>query len=322
MPKLKNRVPSYRKHKATGQAVVTLDGRTFYLGKYNSAASRSEYSRLISEWTAEGGNLPPQKTSAYTIAELLVAFLKHAKSYYRDANGKQTTEFEKFKHAIRPLKSLYGRTAAQDFGPLALKAVRQEFINSGVSRNYANQCTNKIRHVFKWGVGNELVPSPVFHGLQAVAPLKRGGTEARVTDPVKPVPDAFVDAVLPYVSRQFAAMIELQRLTGMRSGEVTILRGCDIDTTCDVWVFKPHDHKTAHHGHGRNFYLGPKAQQVVRPFFKTGIEAYLFSPADAEAERLEEHHKRRKTPLSCGNRLGNRKQKRQRKPGERYETTS
>ncbi len=55
MPKLKNRVPSYRRHKATGQAVVTVAGRDIYLGKYNTAASRAEYKRIIAEWTAHDG---------------------------------------------------------------------------------------------------------------------------------------------------------------------------------------------------------------------------------------------------------------------------
>ena len=40
-------VPSYRRHRATGQAVVTLCGRDHYLGKWNTAASRAEYDRLI-----------------------------------------------------------------------------------------------------------------------------------------------------------------------------------------------------------------------------------------------------------------------------------
>jgi integrase len=137
------------------------------------------------------------------------------------------------------------------------------------------------------------------------------------------VPEAFVDAVLPHVSRQVAAMIELQRLTGMRSGEVTILRGCDLDTSGKVWIFTPHDHKTAHHGHERKVYLGPKAQLVIRPFLKADSQAYLFSPKDAVAEQLEAKHASRKTPLSCGNRPGtNRKSKPKREPGERYDTNS
>lgn len=34
----RERIPSYRLHKASGQAVVTLDGRDHYLGVHDSAA--------------------------------------------------------------------------------------------------------------------------------------------------------------------------------------------------------------------------------------------------------------------------------------------
>ncbi len=43
MPKLKNSLPKYRKHRASGQAVVTLKGRDFYLGPHGTKASRCEY---------------------------------------------------------------------------------------------------------------------------------------------------------------------------------------------------------------------------------------------------------------------------------------
>ncbi len=36
MPRLTISIPKYRLHRASGQAVVTLNGRDFYLGKYNS----------------------------------------------------------------------------------------------------------------------------------------------------------------------------------------------------------------------------------------------------------------------------------------------
>ena len=59
MPKLRhNAVPSYRLHKQSGQAIVTLSGRYFLLGPINSAASRREYSRLIGEWIANDRRLP------------------------------------------------------------------------------------------------------------------------------------------------------------------------------------------------------------------------------------------------------------------------
>jgi hypothetical protein len=42
MPRLVNRSPSYRKHKASGQAVVTIGGRDVYLGPYGTKASKGD----------------------------------------------------------------------------------------------------------------------------------------------------------------------------------------------------------------------------------------------------------------------------------------
>lgn len=50
MPRLTDSLPKYRRHRASGQAVVTLDGRDFYLGPWRSKASRAEYDRLTGEW--------------------------------------------------------------------------------------------------------------------------------------------------------------------------------------------------------------------------------------------------------------------------------
>ncbi len=49
MPELKNCVPSYRRHKRSGQAAITLNGHDHYLGQYGTAKSRSLYERLIGE---------------------------------------------------------------------------------------------------------------------------------------------------------------------------------------------------------------------------------------------------------------------------------
>jgi integrase len=80
-------------------------------------------------------------------------------------------------------------------------------------------------------------------------------------------------------------MIDLQLLAGMRPGEVVIMRSCDVDMSCPVWVYRPQLHKTEHHGPSREIRLGPKAQAIVQSFLKADLQAYLFSPKDAEAWR-------------------------------------
>src|SRR5262249_23440196 len=54
MPARHLRVPSYRLHKPTGLAVVSIGGRDVYLGKHESSESRAEYDRIIAEWLATG----------------------------------------------------------------------------------------------------------------------------------------------------------------------------------------------------------------------------------------------------------------------------
>ena len=87
----------------------------------------------------------------------------------------------------------------------------------------------------------------------------------------------------------------------MRPGEVCIVRACDIETDGDVWEYRPHEHKTEHHDIERVVDLGEQAQAIIREFLKPDTEAYLFSPADAEADRRIRLHADRKTPLKYGN---------------------
>ncbi|HEX2973110.1 MAG TPA: site-specific integrase [Tepidisphaeraceae bacterium] len=323
MPRLVHSNPKYRKHHASGQAVVTLDGRDFYLGPYGTAASRTEYDRLVGEWLANGRRIQQEKgENAITVASLILAYWRFAKTYYRKPDGSPTTEQDKIKSSLRVLRRLYGQTPATEFGPLALKATRQEMVAMGWCRNHVNQSVGRIRRCFKWGVENELVPPSVYQGLTAVTGLRAWRSEASESEPVRPVADDHVNVVLPHCSRQVAAMIRLQRLTGARPGEICIMRTGDIDTTGRLWLYRPSAHKTQHHGHERIIYLGPKSQEIVRPFFKADLKAYLFSPAEADAERRAAMHEQRKlegTPLSCGNVPGShRKRSPKRAPGACY----
>ena len=235
MPKTSSlRVPSYRRHKPTGQAVVTINGRDLYLGKWNSAASRAEYDRLIAEFLANGRQLGSDADR--TLVEVLNAYRKFAENYYRK-NGLVTSEYAGIKEALKLVRELYGRKTANEFGPLALKAVRQRMIEKGWSRGTINQSIGRIRRCFRWAVENELVRPDMYHGLMAVSGLRKGRSEAREPDPVQPVDDATVQATLPHLTPTVADMIRFQRITGCRPQDVCNLRPCDIDMSADVWLY-------------------------------------------------------------------------------------
>ncbi len=328
MPKLNGRVPKYSLHRASGQAIVTLNGTDHYLGEYESPDSKAKYDRLIAEWLADGRrsyqSQPQAQSPSRSINELIAAYWEYAQAYYRKPDGTSTQEIQTLRQALRPLILLYGETQSEKFGPLSLKAVREAMIRKGWCRSHINKQISRLKSMFRWGTEQEMVCGSVFHALLAVKGLKRGRTDASESDPVRPVPDELLIAIKMHISKQVWSMIRLMLLTGARPGEIVGLRIRDIEKTGEVWKCDLTEHKTAHHGHTRTIYLGPQAQTVVQPFL-AGREpnSYLFSPVEAEAERRVELSKRRETHISCGNVPGsNRKTHPKRVLGDHYSVDS
>ncbi len=252
-------VPQYRHFKPKNLAVVRIQGHDIYLGEFNSAQSRERYDRAIAEWLANGRRVLPVPASnqsrPLSVNELLLAYLQHAGEFYAQ-DGEVSKEVVNLGHAISPVKNLYGLPPAAEFGPLALKAIRHYMIETQkLCRTEINKRIGRIKRAFKWAVSEELIPPSVFEGLRSVEGLRQGRSAARESGPVKPVPDAHVAALMPFVSSQVAAMIQLQRLTGMRPGEVVIMRHCDLDRSSEVWLYTPTRHKTS--------YLGVEKQVAV-----------------------------------------------------------
>ena len=70
MPWPANHLPKYRKHRASGQAIVTLSARDHYLGPYGTKVSKDLYDRLIAEWLQQQRQPTPDSVSTITVVEL------------------------------------------------------------------------------------------------------------------------------------------------------------------------------------------------------------------------------------------------------------
>lgn len=213
MPRPQNAVPAYSHHKPTNQAYVRLpDGnggrRAVYLGKYNSPESRTEYARLITTLV----NAAPSGTTAspvaprrsdVTVNEVLLAFTRwYEASRPGDARAHASGTAPRF--ALRTVREMYGALPAAEFGPKALKAVRDRWVGGGLSRKVINGRVGLVRKVFRWAVGEELVGPEVHQRLQAVAGLRAGQTAAPDRAPVRPAVLADVEAALPFMPRRCA----------------------------------------------------------------------------------------------------------------------
>lgn len=281
-------VPPLRVHKATGKPYVVLDGRRIYLGPRDAPDALERYNRVVAEWLSNGRRLNPAPEQL-TVTELIAAYWGHCKTYYVKPDGSPTGELSPTRMALKPIKELYGTSLASDFGPMALKAVRQQMIELGWARTLINQQIGRIKRMFKWGVENETVPPDIYHGLSCVSGLKAGRCAAKESKPVRPVPVDDVEAILPFVSRQVRAIIGLQSLTAARPSELLKLRAIDFDTSGDVWTVTLREHKTNHRGLDRIIPFGHRAQEIVKEFMANRpLDAFLFSPREARAERAAE----------------------------------
>jgi integrase len=327
------KVPKYRLHKATGQAVVTINGKDHYLGKHGTLASKDKYGKLISEHLgrplpmrmlkdkqakapAPAGDDAPEPA---TIAELLEHFDTWCSGYYRK-NGKLTSHYHAIKRACKALREACVNMPASKFGPLDLKALREKFIEAGLCRATVNGRIGSIKQFFAFATENEMIPPSVYHGLLAVKGLKQGRTTAPDPPPVGPVSEAAVNAIEPHVSRQVWAMVQLQWLTGMRPGEAMQMRTCDVNRTGKVWEYRPASHKTQHFGKQRVIWLGERAQRVLLEgnWFRLTLDEYLFQPREAMAA----HYDARAALMDQGKGQARRSKRRRMRAGVRYSTVT
>lgn len=275
--------PKYCLHKATGQAYVRLNGRDHYLGKHGSSESLQKYSALIAEDAAgavivNANRATPQ--SGLSITEIILAYRKHAAKYYVK-DGKPTDEVACIKSALRDLLNLYPDLPADNFGPIAMKAVRQKMVEAGWTRRFCNQSVGRIRRMFKWAVESELIEPTVLMKLQAVAPLMPGRSDAREHTPRHSVPQETIEKIKRKVPERTRDMIDLWLLTGARPGELLKLTPEMIDRKTykskGVWIAELKDHKTAYRGKQRILVFGKKSQAILSRYITVAPSARLFN---------------------------------------------
>jgi integrase len=283
------RIPKYRRRKDRNTAFLEHEGHRIGLGKWESPESRERYNDFIRRLLEQNGK--PLPTSAQpTINQLVDAYLTHARGYYLK-NGQPSSEYHGVGAAAAPLVRLFGELPVDRFGPRALEAVRAagvegSYIRPGErfrswSRRYANHQTNRLRRIFRWGVAQELVPPSVLEALRAVSPLRAGRTDAVERPPVEPVDPAHVRAILPCLGPVVRAMVEVQLLTGMRSDNLCAMQPRTMDRTDKIWLFRPTTHKTAWRKRPLVIPLGPRCQEILRPFLSGPADAYCFDPQKA-----------------------------------------
>jgi integrase len=243
------------------------------------------------------------------MVELTAAYLKHCEGYYLGRFGEPTSTIYEITRVMDSVVQIYGTDPVKDFGPMALKAVRDIWIRD--DKNLAvytiNKYTGRVRAMFKWGVENQLVDVSVYQAICCVPGLRRGRGIGRDTTPRQAVPVEHVEATIKHMPSPLRAIIRLLLLTGARPTEVLRLQRRDVDCTGPVWSAVIREHKLSYRGVVRTLYFGPRAQAILRPFLVRLDDDYLFSPIEAEKERHAAEREKSGGPGRRPNQKPNRK---------------
>jgi integrase len=290
MPRLFLNPPRYCLHKATGRAVVYLDGKAHYLGPHGSAESKAAYKALIAEWSGRlesANSTSAVAPAAPTIAEALSQYKGHCERYY------QSREIDNLREALRTVRELYGKSLLSSFGPLQLRAVRDRWIGKGLARHTINARMKRIRRFFRWCVSFELVDAKILERLDSVEPLMpgRGGRE---TIPKKPVLWETVEATLPHLPAMVRDMVLFGWHTGSRPSEICALTTGMIDQSGDVWIATLDRHKNAHRDQSREVPIGRAAQAIISTWLLPDRpDEPIFSPLRVDDRQPKRKGKRR-----------------------------
>ncbi len=320
MPRKKSNAPGYRYH-VSGQAVVTFCGRNFYLGPHDSPKSWAKYYAPLAEYNASGRTEPPaadshQAEQPITVRCVTGEFREHIKTKY--ATNPQ--EANRFENLCTTLEYEYGDDPATEFGPRKLAEIRDLFVASGNCRKYTNRQTRNVIQIFRHAISRELIAPDRIVALESLEPLRYGQTKAPESVPVVAVDIEAVRLAARHLSPTQKAMVRIQAATGMRSGEVCIMRPMDIERREDgVWIYRPAKHKTTYRGKTKVVPIVGDAKLALKPFLDRGPEAFCFSPIESAQWFRDQRTANRKTPVRYGNSIGtNRKANPKRQPGEKF----
>jgi len=277
------RVPSYRRH-VSGQAIVSIKGKDYYLGAFDSLESRAKYRKLITEYIASRGAAAEPGAASVFVIEATERFR------FERAPDFEYRERHHYLQAFRDLNLLFGRTPLIEFGPLRFKAVRAEFVKRGWCRRHINFQAARITRFLSWCVGEELYPAAKLDAIREVPGLRAGQAPDHPTIP--PVSDEDVDRTLPHLPPYARGLVELLRWSGCRPGEAVMMQPEDVNRDGQaklpggrvvelpgIWLYMPRQHKTKHLDIDRYIVIGQKAQKAIEPLLAyTPSGHFVFSP--------------------------------------------
>jgi hypothetical protein len=128
------RIPKYRRHTSTGQAVVTLGGKDHYLGKHGTQEFREKYGKKVAEYA----NLPPGSVPTLARPKRPITVLEAADRYLKWSSENQSTvEQAHVRGMLRILVGLYEHELAENIGPPEMREILPVMATKTAARDWS-----------------------------------------------------------------------------------------------------------------------------------------------------------------------------------------
>jgi integrase len=298
MPRQPQFPPRIYHHTPSGQDRVRVRGTDIYLGPHDSEVSRRAYARVCADLAAGRDPRPAVAPGGgLTVAQVVLRWWAEEGPRYSERGRERPM----FRLALNPLMRLEGGTPAAALDAERLEGVRMAMATGswltagerekrgsryplGWCASVVNRRVVRIRTVWRWAERRRLVPAGSWAGLCALPGLAQNDARVRHSAPRKSATWGDTLSVARGCPAPVRTMLLLQWWSGMRSGEVRIMRPCDLDRSDPgVWLYRPSAHKNDWRGQARVVALGPKCRALLGPWLweMKAPDAYLFPPSRA-----------------------------------------
>ncbi|MCB1744393.1 MAG: site-specific integrase [Gammaproteobacteria bacterium] len=160
----------------------------------------------------------------------------------------------------------FADTDAQALSPRDVKRWLEQ-LSGRYQRDTCNRFLRGLKQAYAHAVSEEMIDESAFVRLQAVKGLRYG--QAEEPRPVEPVMEDQVASTLLWMCGRHRCMVTFMLLTGCRPGEMQRFDWRDVETNREPWIYRPRDHKTAHRGHRREIFIGPRCREMMTMFRDT-----------------------------------------------------
>lgn len=235
--------------------------------------------------------LPAVSVDHYTLSELQEMYVEWAKRFFvtRDRPGYHQ------ELASQSVINILGDIYWSELDTVQFERYRQALLDMGKNRTCINQmCTNLLTWM-KWCYAHKKISHRIDLELQSVKRLQPDDYGVSEKIPREPVGWEQVQQLFPFVSPNVVAMITLQYWSGMRPGEVCVMRPCELVWDGKMMYYNLAKHKTKR-ATGKSLWkvINWRGQRVLTALLRScGDDEFIFKPSDAFDWAIEFERKRR-----------------------------